>query len=316
MAVDVAEKKQAIETAYLNDSVYKYVMTYFLPFSMKEPRNNKWLDPEKDVTTADDDTIVTTTGYRIPGGAVAIKDNSVDIQGSKVKKLSNGYARVIDKFAFNSWDTYNMTLLYRSRQRIPYYHPTTSTVETHYLSKIELAERDTLFDDLRAAGKPFIDKIVIPQLFDKRFDSQMPYVKINSNSSTNPSFCVALMSARATTYRVIMVTAPPQVEKDYEKEIAKKQKFSFWIDYYDGTSHKLDPITPAKSEMQSDKFTYFDLGEVTFPYSYYGLDAYPTLRVQCTNPSESGTGVKQYESVIRLAGVLLIPKDAVDFYGE
>jgi hypothetical protein len=113
-----------------------------------------------------------------------------------------------------------------------------------------------------------------------------------------------------------MVTAPPQVEKDYEKEIAKKQKFSFWIDYYDGTSHKLDPITPAKSEMQSDKFTYFDLGEVTFPYSYYGLDAYPTLRVQCTNPSESGTGVKQYESVIRLAGVLLIPKDAVDFYGE
>ena len=313
MAVDVAKKKQAIETAYLNDSVYKFVMTYFLPFSMTESHNNTWLDPEKDVTIADDDTIVTTTGFRIPGGAVAIKDNSVDIQGSKVKKLSNGYARVIDKFAFNSWDTYNPCMIYRSRQRLPYYHPVTSTVETQYLSKIELAERDTLFDDLRAAGKPFIDKIVIPQLFDKRFDSQMQYVKINSNSSTNPSFCVALKNARATTYKVIMVTAPPQVEKDYEKVITKKQRFSFWIDYYDGTKQVLES-KGTNMEAKSDKFTYFDLGEVTFPYSYYGLDAYPTLRVQCTNPSESGTGVKQYESVIRLAGVLLIPKEA--FYGE
>ena len=316
MAVDVAEKELTIETDYLNDSVYKYVMTYFLSYSMKDPHNKKWLDPEKSVTIADDDTIVTTNRQRVPGGAVAINDNSVDIDGAKVKKLSNGYACVIDELAFKSWDTYNPYMLYRSRQRIPYYHPTTSTVETKYLSKIELAERDTLFDDLRAAGKPFIDKVVIPQLFDKRFDSQMQYVKINSNSSTNPSFCVALRDALATTYRVIMVTAPPQVEEDYVNEIAKKQKFSFWIDYYDGTDHLVTAITPAKSEMQSNKFTYFDLGEITFPYSYAGLDAYPTLRVQCTNPSESGTGVKQYESVIRLAGVLLIPKEAVDFYGE
>lgn len=316
MAVDVAEKELTIETDYLNDSVYKYVMTYFLSYSMKDPHNKKWLDPEKSVTIADDDTIVTTNRQRVPGGAVAIKDNSVDIDGAKVKKLSNGYACVIDELAFKSWDTYNPYMLYRSRQRIPYYHPTTSTVETKYLSKIELAERDTLFDDLRAADKPFIDNIVIPQLFDKRFDSQMQYVKINSNSSTNPSFCIALRDALATTYRVIMVTAPPQVEEDYVNEIAKKQKFSFWIDYYNGTDHLVTAITPVKSEMQSNKFTYFDLGEITFPYSYAGLDAYPTLRVQCTNPSESGTGVKQYESVIRLAGVLLIPKEAVDFYGE
>ena len=316
MAVDVAKKTIGFEKDYLNDSVYKFIMTYFLPFSMKESHNNtwlnKWLDPEKDVTTADDDTIVTTTGFRIPGGAVAIKEHSVNIQGSKVKKLSNGYARVIDKFAFNSWDTYNPCMIYRSRQRLPYYHPVTSTVETQYLSKVELLERDTLFDDLRAAGKPFIDKIVIPQLFDERFDTQMQYVKINSNSSTNPSFCVALKNARRTTYKVIMVTAPPQVEKDYEKVITKKQRFSFWIDYYDGTKQVLES-KGTNMEAKSDKFTYFDLGEITFPYSYYGIDAYPTLRVQCTNPSESGTGVKQYESVIRLAGVLLIPKEAVDF---
>ena len=316
MTADVAEKELTIETDYLNDSVYKYVMTLYQAFSMNEPHNKKWLDPDKVVTVADDDTLVTTGHVRIPGGAVAIKDHSVDINGAKYKKLSNGYARIVDEKAFKPWDTYNPYMLYNSRQRIPYYHPTTSTVETKYLSKLELAERDTLFDDLRAAGKPFIDKIVIPELFDKRFDSQMRYVKINANSSTNPSFCVALIGARATTYRVIMVTAPPQVEDDYVNEIAKKQKFSFWIDYYDGTNHKVDPITPVKSEMQSDKFTYFDLGEITFPFSYYGLDAYPTLRVQCTNPSESGTGVKQYESVIRLAGVLLIPKEAVDFYGE
>lgn len=316
MAVDVAEKELTIETDYLNDSVYKLVMAYPLSYSMKEPHNKKWLDVERTVTTADDDTIVTTNGKRIPGGALAIQEKSVNIGNEKYKKLSNGYARIIDEIAFKPWDTYNPYMLYNSRQRIPYYHPTTSTVETKYLSKLELAERDTLFDDLRAAGKPFIDKIVIPELFDNRFDSQMRYVKINANSSTNPSFCVALRDALATTYRVIMVTAPPQVEEDYVKDITKKQKFSFWIDYYNGTDHLVTAITPAQSEMQSNKFTYFDLGEITFPYSYAGLDAYPTLRVQCTNPSESGTGVKQYESVIRLAGVLLIPKEAVDFYGE
>ena len=127
---------------------------------------------------------------------------------------------------------------------------------------------------------------------------------------------MALEDVLATTYRVIMVTVPPQVEEDYVNEIAKKQKFLFWLDYFDGTNQKVDAITPVKSEMQSNKFTYFDLGEVTFPICYSGLEAYPTLRVQCNNPSESGVGVKQYESIIRLAGVILIPKEAVDFYGE
>lgn len=98
--------------------------------------------------------------------------------------------------------------------------------------------------------------------------------------------------------------------------MVKKQKFSFWIDYFDGTDQKVDAITPEKSEVQSGKFAYFDLGNITFPISYYGLDAYPTLRVQCTNPSESGVSEKQYEPIIRLAGVILIPKEAVDFYGE
>lgn len=316
MAADVATKELKVDAELYNDSVYKYQMTRRLSFSMKNPNNKKWLNPERTVTAEDNDTIVTTNNQRIPGGALAIQEHTVNIDGNKTKSLSNGYARIIDEIGYKSWDTYKQCLVYNSRSDIPYYHPVNSTVSTMYISKVELAERDTLWDDLRAVGKPFIDKVVIPELFDKRFDSNLQYVRINTNSSTNSSFCVALEDVLATTYRVIMVTVPPQVEEDYVNEIAKKQKFLFWLDYFDGTNQKVDAITPVKSEMQSNKFTYFDLGEVTFPICYSGLEAYPTLRVQCNNPSESGVGVKQYESIIRLAGVILIPKEAVDFYGE
>lgn len=316
MTADVAMKELAVDAELYNDSVYKAQMTRRLTFSMTHPNNAKWLDSDKTVTAEDDDTLFTTNRLRIPGGALAIQEHTVNIDGNKTKSLSNGYARVIDEIGFKSWDTYKPTLVYNSRTSIPYYYPTTSTLSTMHISKLELAERDTLWDDLRAANIPFINKVVMPELFDKRFDSELQYVRINANSSTNSSFCVALRNTLATTYRVIMVTAPPQVEEDYVKEIAKKQRFNFWIDYFDGTDQKVDVLTPVKAEMQSNKFTYFDLGEVTFPICYLGLDAYPTLRVQCTNPSESGVSVKQYESIIRLAGVILIPKEAVDFYGE
>ena len=327
MPADVATKELAVDTALYNDSVYKYRMTNRLSFSMKNPNNRKWLDPDRTVTIEDDDTIVTTNNLRIPGGALAIQHYGVNIEGNKVKSLSNGYARVIDKlwytddtdkYGFKSWDTYKPTLVYKTIKNIPYYHPTTSTLRT--MVKVEMSEKSALWDDLKAAGKPFIDKVVIPELFDKRFDSDLRYVEINTNSSTNSSFCVALKDVLATTYRVIMVTAPPL------SVMEKKQKFSFWIDYFDGTDQKVDafPIKDENqsekfkyiSEVQSNKFAYFDLGNITFPISYYGLDAYPTLRVQCTNPSESGVSEKQYEPIIRLAGVILIPKEAVDFYGE
>lgn len=311
MPADVAMKELTVDAELYNDSVYKYQMTNRLSFSMANPNNKKWLDPDRIVTVEDDDTIVTTHELRIPGGALALQQNGVSIEGSKVKNLSNGYARIINEIGFKSWDTYKQCRVYDSRREIPYYHPVNSTVSTQYLSKVELAERDTLWNDLRAAGKPFINKIVIPELYDKRFDSNLQYVRINTNSSTNSSFCVALRNVLATTYRVIMVTVPPQVEEDYNNEPAKKQKFSFWIDYFDGTNQKVDPLTPAVSEIESNKFAYFDLGEVTFQMCYLGLDAYPTLRVQCTNKSEP-----EYEPVIRLAGVILIPKEAVDFYGE
>lgn len=308
MPVDVATKELAVDAELYNDSVYKYRMTNRLSFSMKHPNNKKWLDPDRIVTVEDDDTIVTTNGQRIPGGALAIQEHTVNINGSKAKSLSNGYARIIDEIGFKSWDTYKPTLVYNTRRDIPYYHPTTSTLTTMVM--VGMAQNPTLWDDLKAAGKPFIDKVVIPELFDKRFESDFRYLQINTNSSTNSSFCVALKDVLATTYRVIMVTAPT------EGYMVKKQKFSFWIDYFDGTDQKVDAITPEKSEVQSGKFAYFDLGNITFPISYYGLDAYPTLRVQCTNPSESGVSEKQYEPIIRLAGVILIPKEAVDFYGE
>ena len=325
MPADVAMKELTVDAELYNDSVYKYRMTNRLSFSMKHPNNKKWLAPDRIVTIEDDDTIVTTNNLRIPGGALAIQKNGVNIEGGKVKNLSNGYARIIDKlwytdeYGFKSWDTYKPTLVYNTRRDIAYYHPTNSTLTTYVLLG-EVAGNPEIWSDLTDAGKPFIDKVVIPELFDKRFDSDLRFVSINPNSTTNSSFCVALKNVLATTYRVIMVTAPPL---SYSPFVApKKQKFSFWIDYFDGTVQKVDafPIKDEvqsdkfvyKSESQSNKFSYFDLGNVTFPISYYGLDAYPTLRVQCTNSSDP----EEYESVINLAGVILIPKEAVDFYGE
>ena len=306
MPADVAMKELTVDAELYNDSVYKYRMTNRLSFSMKNPNNKKWLDPDRTVTVEDDDTIVTTNNLRIPGGALAIQQYGVNIEGNKVKNLSNGYARIIDEIGFKSWDTYKPTLVYNTRRDIPYYHPTNSTLTTYvYLG----AGDPEIWSDLTDAGKPFINKVVIPELYDKRFDSDLRYVSINPNSTTNSSFCIALNNVLATTYRVIVVTAPPLYDTEYVGP--KKQKFSFWIDYFDGTNQKVEALTPDKSEVQSNKFSYFDLGNVTFPISYYGLDAYPTLRVQCTNSSDP-----EYESVINLAGVILIPKEAVDFYGE
>ena len=59
-----------------------------------------------------------------------------------------------------------------------------------------------------------------------------------------------------------------------------------------------------------------DLGEFTFPASYYGLDAYPSLMMMHTKSYTSSANRKKYDQQMRVAGVFLIPKAYNDYWAN
>ena len=59
-----------------------------------------------------------------------------------------------------------------------------------------------------------------------------------------------------------------------------------------------------------------DLGEFTFPASYYGLDAYPSLMMMHTKTYTSSANRKKYDQQMRVAGVYLVPKEYNDYWAN
>lgn len=239
-------------------------------------------------------------------------------------EMSNGVVRVIDEFTFHPWETYNPVI----RTMRPDATLNVNKLTTHAIPLDSLAKRDSLFSK--------VPKMFHQWLFPStsRFFS---YAAVDSadisGTTSKPEFNFALPGVRSTTYHIYVVTVPAQVEQP--EAAVKPYYLRFYLSWTDASNKQQYTVLPegARStvEITTDEgdntatVTYLgdpgrvnviDLGEFTFPASYYGLDAYPSLMMMHTKTYTSSANRNRYDQQMRVAGVYLIPKDYNDYWAN
>ena len=270
------------------------------------------------------DSILSTSGYYLT--------NLQDLKSHMVatNEMSNGVAHVINTFPFSPWDTYNPVIVTDSPMETV--SMSIRKLTTHNIPLDSLAGRDSLFSK-------------VPEMFhqwlfpkDSRFFSYVAVDSINigsargTSNSAKPEFDFPLIGVRSTTYHIYVVTVPAQVEKP--EAPVKPYYLRFYLSWTDAankqqytvlpegarTTHE---ITTSSTETPSATMTVIgdpgrvnviDLGEFTFPASYYGLDAYPSLMMMHTKNYTSDALRNRYERDMRVAGVYLVPKEYNDYW--
>ena len=205
---------------------------------------------------------------------------------------------------------------------------------THNIPLDSLAGRDSLFSK--------VPKMFHQWLFPKnsRFFSYVAVDEANIGSQTGvsnsakPEFDFPLHGVRSTTYHIYVVTVPAQVEEP--EATVKSYYLRFYLSWTDAsnkqqytvlpqgarTTHEIttsDTETPtATMEVLGNPghVNVIDLGEFTFPASYYGLDAYPSLMMMHTKSYTSTANRNRYDRELRVAGVYLVPKDYNDSWAN
>ena len=241
-------------------------------------------------------------------------------------ELSNGMARVVDKFPFYPWETYNPVISVNSPD--PNAVQKVKRLTTHNIPLDSLAGRDSLFSKV----PKMFNQWLFPQ--NSRFFS---YVAVDSanidGSSGKPEFSYALPGVRSATYHIYVVTVPAQVEDPLAA--VKPYYLRFYLSWTDATNKQQYTVLPegARSthEITTDNgtdaatLTYvgdpgrvnvIDLGEFTFPACYFGLDAYPSLMMMHTKTYTSTANRNRYDQQMRVAGVYLVPKEYNDYWAN
>ncbi len=265
-------------------------------------------------TFAEEDTAFTTTRNYLTG-MQEILDNTVS-----TGTMSNGLVRVVDTLALKAEQTYNPVV----GAIIPEATLKVKKLTAHNIPLDSLAGRDSLFSK-------------IPEMFhewlfpaESRFFS---YVAVDSadidGKSGIPEFNFAIRDLRSTTYHVYVVTVPAQVEN--AAAAVKPYYLRFYLSWTDADNKQQYDVLPMGSknslEMTTDdgestdklicvgdpgRVNVLDLGEVTFPACYYGLDSYASLMMMHTKKYTTDKNRAMYDQQMRVAGVFFVPKDYND----
>ena len=264
------------------------------------------------------DSAYTTSGRHLTNMQPALDHTTA------INEMSNGWARTIDKFTFDPWETYNPLIV----TAIPEATMKVTKLTQHYIPLDSLASRDSLFSKV----PPMLRQWVLPQT--SRFFAYVAVDSANVDGTTGkPEFNFALRDVRSTTYHIYVVTVPAQVEEPLAD--VKPYYLRFYLSWTDAANKQQYTVLPngAKSsiEMTTDngdssetlvylgdpgRVNVFDLGEFTFPACYYGLDAYPSLMMMHTKTYTSSANRRKYDQQMRVAGVFLVPKEYNDLWAN
>lgn len=322
----------ASDAAYLTDSLTKKMMMANLAFSHGYPCNDVLLSGNG---TKVDSVFSTNRNFLV---------SAKDIEEHTLEKyrMSNGYVRLTDSIPFQPWQTFEPIISTASVARV-----LNGTVATLVGTKeyFRTSERDTLFKYL---PEYFYDRLLGYKNSDSKYFS---FVNTQSNTqSAVPELDFAFTRSQgdnnvcpvlSTTYHIYVLTIPNQILDDAETGIITKQKpyyLSFYMNYTDSTeagepvikheqlflSKDADPSWGPREEIDGSKVRHIvteggyaqviDLGEFTFPVSYYGKEAYPSLMMCHTQKFNTSTKRNSYEHELRVAGVYLIPVEANDYF--
>lgn len=305
---------------FLTDSLTQMMMVRNLAFSHGYPINDVLLNGDG----TEIDSVFSTRRNKLVS-AKDIEDHTLETY-----RMSNGFVRVTDSIPFQPWQTFEPVLASMNVGRV--YPTTASTVDLYGTKEVFKCggERDTLF---KYVPDYFYDRILGEKSGDSKYFS---FVNSSCGQSVAPELDFKLRNVLSTTYHIYVVTMPNQILDNPEEGIISKLKpyyLSFYLNYTDATntlkhvqlflSENADPAWGPK-EVTESKVRHIvtepgyaqviDLGEFTFPVSYYELDAYPSLMMCHTQKFNTSSKREKYEHELRVAGVYLVPVEANDYF--
>ncbi len=277
--------------AYWTDSVTKRLIVNNLIFSETNKKYNGKLTTG--ALFAEKDTLVSTTKNYL--------SNLMELDKATEKnlKLSNGHARILNKFPFLPEETYAPEIKTRAVGRC-----VTASGKTY--SKMKMYN--------------------VPESICKLEDGEtyLEYIKTDLEATTNfaPELDFYLPNVLSTTYDIYAVVVPACVddltltEADY-----KPYALRFDINYTDADNKlvagRFDGETVQTNIADIKKVATFfvaqnkvdtvKLGRMTFPVCYAGTGAQPNIKVMHTLSIFSSTNKNLYEQKLRIANIIMRP---------
>ncbi len=320
------------DPAYLTDSLTKKMMISDLAFSHGYPCNDVLLSGGG---TKVDSVFSTTRDFLV--SAKDIEDHTLEKY-----RMSNGFVRLTDSIPFQPWQTFEPIITTTRRVRVLNGAGGTFSIAKEKFKKG--GERDTLF---KYVPDYFYDRILGEKSGDSKYFTFTTTQSTTQSSIPELDFAIAreqgdkyISNVLSTTYHIYVLTIPNQILDNVEEGIITKQKpyyLSFYLNYTDSTesgdpvikhqqlflSENADPSWGPK-EVTESKVRHIvtepgyaqviDLGEFTFPVSYYGTEACPSLMMCHTQKFNTSTKRNSYEHELRVAGVYLVPVEANDYF--
>lgn len=284
--------------AYWTDSISKRLLTNNLIYSETNTKyNSKFSNGQK---FAEGDSIYSTTRNRLTNLP------ELDKATVETKLLSNGHARILDKFPFKSWETYAPEIRTRNVGRY------VTTKGSHYT-------RVTVTN----VPKDFCT-------FDQPDEENLYYVRVDvpEGSAYAPEMDFVLSNVLSTTYDIYAVVVPGWIEHQGDETYERKPyTLRFDINYTDADNKEVlgrfngeKLITTAAQVVKvpaivcgAEKVDTIKLGRVTFPVCYAGTGAYPNIKVYCPLTSFNSTNRQKYDQQIRIANIIMKPIDLVEY---
>ena len=301
-----------IDASVLADSLATRYMTRYLSFSNNNGYN-RWLVGEPSYLGSD--TLYTTTRNKLSSPQDLLAQTTATV------KMSNGVARIVDSLAVAPWETYNPELYYYAASSY-----NLARVATGTMSSVQVTSNN-------------VDPAKV-NLQDS-YMSEYSYLWVEpSGNYSKPEVDIYLNDVLSTTYEIYCIFVPENVDKTKSTVETKPNRVIFTLNYCDKSGNLKDQVFLDENQDAEAFRTKYNLantatnkntiyafsndtskvdtlfvGEFTFPVCYRGLgDGYcPNIKI--TSPFSAVTGAvrNDFTRDLRIAGILLKPKELVEF---
>jgi uncharacterized surface protein with fasciclin (FAS1) repeats len=278
--------------AYWTDSITKRWIVRNAAFSETNRKYNSKL--VSGTAFVRNDTLFSTSGNKLTGL------DKLDEVTVLRQQLSNGHARMVNDFPYRASETYAPVIKTRTPGRV------VSTSGYGY-------------DNFYMERRQFDDSFC--KLDDD--EENLKYVRASLPEGSNfaPEMDFYLPDVLSTTYDIYAVVVPAKVDGS-----GLPYTLRFDLHYTDSSNQpqtgRLDGETLQTTIAKISKVPAFVnnptkvdtlyLGRFTFPICYYGTKAAPNLKVMSTLSSFSISNKTKYDAQIRIANIILKPKDLED----
>ena len=295
--VDITTKKdttiQIVDPVHLQDSISKMWILENLFFNNRLYDNQKLADL-KDGETLMCDSLVSTTG-RI----FTAKDAAEMLKGSTRVDKSNGNIFVTDEIKSPVW--YGICPPVK--------------VEAEYSNWLASYENTYGTPSPKSVTATNRNPDVPGTVSNNYYLEVQPY-----SSTSDEKVTFYLPNIRSATYHAFAVMLPSNITNRYATEVLPNRfKLFFGYSNTNATSGRLELKEEQMRNSEGsanfltnpNKVDTLDLGEVTFPTSYYGLgENYPFIRFE-SNPRRG-----EHDRTLRIDCIILLPKELYERFLE